>query len=103
MVLPFVSVTSTGLAVQPAAPARQEAVLAVLRKSSPPRLDEKSPARSASEGTVAVAAVMPRVMRRCSCEKKKKVLSRPLEVALAGPSPNLGMATGPLEVPPKLW
>src|ERR1051325_11234035 len=73
MLLPLVSVTSNGVFEQVPTPGvvQLAGVAAVVLKSGRPRAAEKLPPRSARLGTVAIASVMPRVMRRCSSEKKK--------------------------------
>src|SRR5687767_1063244 len=103
MVAPPVSVTSNGVVVQVPTPGvvQLAGVAALVRKSGKPRADAKFPLRSNRLGTVATASVMPRVIRRCSSEKKKKVLSLPLHTA-GPPSPKRGKVTGPLRVKPKL-
>ena len=102
MLAPVVSVTKSGVFEQVPVPGVvQLPVPALVAKSGSPRADAKLPLRSRTLGTVAIASVMPRVMRRCSCEKKKNVLSLPYHTERP-PSPKSGIVTGPLKVPPKL-
>src|SRR5215207_6309629 len=105
MLLPFVSSAVKGVFEQVPCNGVVQAGLVGLvpltRKSGSPRVDERSPLRCAAEGTAGSAEVAPREMRRCSSEKKKKVLFFPLFHHLP-PSPKLRNGSGPPRVPPKL-
>jgi hypothetical protein len=102
-VVPFVASTFNGVVVHVPTPGvvHDPGVAAEVWNSGKPRLEEKSPARCAAVGTMAVLAVVARRMRRASSEKKKKVLFFALYKA-GPPSPNRSSVIGPLTVPPKV-